>query len=40
MKETLDNLFNRFEDIEVYPGHDEIFNIKDAKASYTAGLFP
>ena len=31
MKETLDNLFNRFEDIEVYPGHDEIFNIKDAK---------
>lgn len=31
MKETLDNLFNKFEDIEVYPGHDEIFNIKDAK---------
>lgn len=31
MKETLDNLFNRFEDIEVYPGHDEIFNLKDAK---------
>ena len=31
MKETLDNLFNRFEDIEVYPGHDEIFNIKEAK---------
>ncbi len=31
MKETLDNLFNRFEDIDVYPGHDEIFNIKDVK---------
>ena len=31
MKETLDNLFNRFEDIEVYPGHDEIFNIKESK---------
>lgn len=31
MKETLDNLFNRFEDIEVYPGHDDTFNIKDTK---------
>lgn len=31
MKETLDNLFYRFEDIEVYPGHDDIFNIKEAK---------
>ena len=31
MKETLDNLFNRFDNILVYPGHDEIFNIKDAK---------
>lgn len=31
MKQTLDKLFEEFEDIEVYPGHDEIFNIKDAK---------
>ena len=31
MKETLNNLFNRFEDIQVFPGHGNIFNLKDAK---------
>lgn len=31
MKDTLDNLFERFEDIDVFPGHDKIFNLNDAK---------
>lgn len=31
MKETLDKLFNTYEDILVLPGHGNIFNIKDSK---------
>lgn len=31
MKETLDKLFNRFEDIQVFSGHGEDFNLKNAK---------
>lgn len=31
MKETLDTLFERFDDVLVLPGHGEIFNLKDSK---------
>ncbi len=31
MKETLDKLFDRFEDIQVFSGHGEEFNLKNAK---------
>lgn len=31
MKESLDKLFTRFDDIQVLPGHGEIFNLKDSK---------
>jgi len=31
MKESLDKLFNRFEDIQVFSGHGEDFNLKNAK---------
>lgn len=31
MKESLDKLFDRFDDIQVLPGHGEIFNLKDSK---------
>lgn len=31
MRNTLDKIFNRFNDVDVYPGHDEVFNLKDAK---------
>lgn len=31
MKETLDKLFERFDDIDVFPGHDKVFNLKDSK---------
>ena len=31
MKQTLDKLFNRFDDVEVLPGHGNIFNLKDSK---------
>lgn len=31
MKESLDKLFARFDDIQVLPGHGETFNLKDSK---------
>ena len=31
MKETLDKLFDRFEDIQVFSGHGEDFNLKNSK---------
>ena len=31
MKESLDKLFNRFEDIQVFSGHGEDFNLKNSK---------
>lgn len=31
MKESLDKMFNRFEDIQVFSGHGEDFNLKNAK---------
>ena len=31
MKVSLDKLFNRFEDIQVFSGHGEDFNLKNAK---------
>lgn len=31
MKETLDRLFDEFDDIQVFPGHGEIFDLEKAK---------
>lgn len=31
MKNTLDNIFNEFENIQVFPGHGEIFELENSK---------
>lgn len=31
MKNSLDSLFEKFEDIQILPGHGNVFNIKDSK---------